>query len=79
MMTNGNMFSPFMCTWIFENINSIFIVIINMNAFRVNTKVFEVLPYPQQEAAATYSASAVDMVTECCFLVAQDTKQGPRK
>ena len=35
--------------------------------------------WAQQEAAATYSASAVDMATECCFLVAQETKQGPRK
>ena len=35
--------------------------------------------WAQHEATATYSASAVDMATECCFLVAQDTKQGPRK
>jgi len=35
--------------------------------------------WAQQEVAATYSASVVDMATECCFLVAQDTKQGPRK
>ena len=35
--------------------------------------------WAQQEVAATYSASALDMATKCCFLVAQDTKQGPRK
>jgi len=35
--------------------------------------------WEQQEVAAAYSASIVDMITKCCFLVAQDTKQGPRK
>ena len=72
-----------MLTWVFGNINSTCIITKNRNASRVNTKVFELLPYPQQlsqqEAAATYLASTMNMTTECCFLVAQDTKQGPRK
>ena len=33
--------------------------------------------WAQHEAAATYSASAVDRATEFCFLVALDIKHGP--
>ena len=82
-MSNVNMLCYFMLTWVFENINSTCIITKTRNASRVNTKVFELLPYPQQlsqqEAAATYLASAVDMTIKCCFLVAQDIKQRPRK
>jgi len=78
-MSNVNMFYSFMLTWVFGNINSSCIITKNRNASCVNTKVLELLPYPQQEAAATYLASAVDMTIKCCFLVAQDIKQRPRK
>ena len=33
----------------------------------------------QQDAAATYFASAVERATKFCFLVAYETRHGPRK
>ena len=35
--------------------------------------------YVQQDATATYSASAVDNAIELCFLLNQDTNLGPMK
>jgi len=43
-----NMLSPFTLTWIFSNVNCTCIVTKYGNASRVNRKVLELLPYPQQ-------------------------------